>query len=174
MDLLEHSYNAYLRELVRRDELRRGIALPIGLSGALAGAWYSLARRFDWIGSTESFVVAFLMVLGLLTLISGAFFLVRSHVGYVYVYVPTAKEILAYSAELASYHGELSRTSSAVQNDTDEFLEREFANNAHENALNNNTKSKHLHNASVRLVASLGFLVAAGVIDLLVRMGVNI
>lgn len=173
MDLIEHSYDAYVRELSRRDELRRALALPIGLSVVLAGAWYSLLGRFDWLAVPEPFSIAFavLSAVGVLALIAGAHFLICSHVGYVYVYMPTAKEVIGYSDELVDYYQVGNRADLHVEADVVEFLTKEYAENAHENAMNNNTKSKHLHNASVRLVASLVFLAAAGVADLLARVG---
>jgi len=173
MDLIEHSYDAYVRELSRRDELRRALALPIGLSVVLAGAWYSLIGRFDWLAALEPLSIAFtvLSAVGVLALIAGACFLICSHVGYVYVYMPTAKEVLSYSDELVDYYQVGNRTDPQVEADVTEFLVKEYADNAHENAMNNNTKSKHLHNASIRLVASLVFLAAAGATDLLARVG---
>lgn len=174
MELLEHSYNAYLRELDRRDQLRRALALPMGLTVVLAGTWYSLVGRFAWLGAREELVLAFagLVALGLIVLAAGALFLVLSHVGYVYAYVPTATEILEYSDKLMDYYQVSTRDDAQVKADIDELLTTEFAQNAHENAMN--TKSKYLHNASVRLVASIGCLVAAGAVELFARVGEHV
>ena len=168
MDTLEYCKQSYHYELSRRNELRAALNLPIGLSVILSGAIYTLVVNYNWAESSNIFSYS----LGLSFLLSGVFLilvivrLVQSHVNYEYAYVPTPKEILDYREQLVEYYLKYGMTQDESQElseqNTQVYLEQELAKNAHHNAINNNMKSGHLHNASIYLVFSLVFVMIAG------------
>ena len=139
-------------------------------SVVLAGALYSLLNTFSWSPCIGVIGYSF----GLASLLTGIalilviVYLIRSHVNYEYAYVPTPKEILEYREKLFEYYQKTNEDVEAAEKeaerDTVGYLEREFARNAHHNALNNNKKSGYLHTASVFLVVSLIFTMLAGVL----------
>ena len=173
MEKFEYCKESYHYELSRRSDLRSALSLPICLTVILAGALYSLLSNYNWPSSLKIVDYSF----GLTCLLSGIslglviFNLIFCHINYEYAYVPTPKEILDYRDNLVvHYQKTLDENESADQEaerNTVQYLEKEFASNAHHNSLNNNEKSGYLHNASVFLVASLIFTMLAGLLVLI-------
>ena len=165
MDLLEHSKDAYERELARRDELRRAMDLPLGVCVVIAGALFSLFRIFDWLCSSAWIIWCFGIswALCFIGLIGSVVYLVRSHIGYEYAYVPTSKEIVKYYENLFVYYANV-KADGDVDQEVAGYLTGEYSNNAHHNALNNNSKSARLHAAHMCIVFSMIFLAISGAI----------
>ena len=170
METFEYCKESYLHELSRRNDLRSALNLPIGLAVVLAGALYSLLNSFSWsscigiIGYSFGFSSALSgIALGLVI-----FYLIRSHVNYEYAYVPTPKEILEYREKLLEHYRDTKEDLEGIEKEAEHntmiYLEKEFARNAHHNALNNNEKSGYLHTASIFLVGSLIFTMLAGIL----------
>lgn len=170
METFEYCKESYHQELSRRSDLRSALNLPIGLAVVLAGALYSLLNNFSWSSCIGILGYSF----GLASLLSGIalglviFCLIRSHVNYEYAYVPTPREILEYREKLLEYYrdanGDLGDVEKEAEHNTIMYLEKEFARDAHHNALNNNEKSGYLHTASIFLVVSLIFTMLSGLL----------
>lgn len=170
METFEYCKESYHHELSRRNDLRSALNLPIGLAVVLAGALYSLLNNFSWSSCVGFVAYSF----GLASLLSGIalilviIYLIRSHVNYEYAYVPTPKEILEYREKLFEHYRDTNEdvegAEKEAEHDTMGYLEKEFARNAHHNALNNNEKSGYLHTASIFLVVSLIFTMLAGLL----------
>jgi len=159
MDFLTHNQKEYIRELERRNELRRSLTLPIGLSILFGGAIYSLMAGFSWSDEPVLAVYAFVTasVPASVFWASAVLFLIKSHIGYEYAYMPTAKELEEYKEKLVDFYKEIAQEDISDQ-DVRDHLRKEYADNAHHNCLNNNTKAAELHKANVRFVGVLLFL----------------
>lgn len=168
MDFLTYSKEAYIGELERRDALRRVISLLMGLSIVFAGGLFSLFKNFHW-EPTSNWAPALFgisWVIGFIFLGVAVWYLIRSHIGYEYAYVPTPKEIREYHEKLTEYYAS-GAEEGCPDTDVEEYMAREYADNAHRNALNNNSKSSRLHRASLCLVGTLVFTGIAGLTLLL-------
>ena len=164
MELLELCKDEYQGELDRRNEIRRSLTLPIGLSVLFGGAIYSLLAGFPWAEVEMLTLKAFLTVSipGILFWAAAVIFLIRAHVGFSYGYVPTAKEIIEYKEALVLFYGDKGCEDQS-QSDVEAYLQSEFSNTAHHNFLNNNSKAAYLHEANRRLVV---VLIALGLMSL--------
>jgi len=168
MDIFQHSKDEYFCELDRRNELRKALSLPMGLSVIFAGGLFSVLKGFEWASVPICFALLF-GISSLLTALSlgvGIYFLVRSHVGYEYAYVPTAKEVRKYYDDLVQYYGAEGNNDRAGE-DVIEYLSQEYSENAHHNALKNNSKSAFLHRANLCIVLTLIFLALTGALLLI-------
>lgn len=165
MDFLSYSKEAYISELERRDSLRRALSLPMGLSIVFAGGLFSLFKHFNWeptlTWSETLFGISWIM--GFTFLMVAVWYLIRSHIGYEYAYVPTPKEIWEYYDKLTEYYAS-GTEEGCPDTDVNDYMAREYADNAHHNALNNNSKSSRLHRASLCLLGTLVFTGVAGLI----------
>ena len=168
MDMFAHSRREHLSELERRNELRRSLALPIGLAVLFGGGLYSLLSGFSWseVNTITLHAVLFATVPAVVLWVSAVTFVIRSHVGYRYAYIPTAREIFDYKLKLEQFY---SQTNKKDESDTDiqAHLLKEYSDNAHHNNMNNNTKSARLHEANIRLVGVLLFLGLMAIISLI-------
>lgn len=175
METFEYCKESYHHELSRRNDLRSAMNLPIGLAVVLAGVLYSLLNNFSWSSCIGIVGYSF----GLASVLSGMalglviFYLIRSHVNYEYAYVPTPKEILEYREKLLEHYRDTNEDVEGVENEAEHntmvYLEKEFAQNAHHNALNNNEKSGYLHTASIFLVVSLILTMLSGLLAIIAK-----
>lgn len=170
METFEYCKESYHHELSRKNDLRSALNLPIGLAVVLAGALFSLLNNYSWpsCAGVVSYSFGLACLLSAVSLGLVIYKLIRSHVNYEYAYVPTPKEILEYRGSLVEhYRNKTNNEEDAekeAEHDAVEYLAREFAKNAHHNAMNNNEKSGYLHEASIFLVASLIFTMLAGLL----------
>ena len=167
MDLLQHAKESYTHELERRNELRRALGLPVSIAVVFAGAQFSLFRAFPW-GLTESAIEIGFGVTwsaAVLSWIALVVFLIWGHVGHPYAYIATPKELRDYRNKLAE-HDDTSISDENINAELEQFLEAEYADNAHHNSIKNDKKSVFLHRANQALVVSLLFTVLSGSIVL--------
>jgi hypothetical protein len=167
MDLLEHSREEYRAELERRNELRRALSIPIGLSVVFAGAQFSLFRAFpsDSAGICVAGAFFVFWAMSLFSLVFVIVYLIRSHIGHDYAYIATPKEILEYREKLQDYYKERGGEDVSDQ-DIRVYLESEYAQNAHHNSLRNNTKAMNLHKANQGVVVTLVGIALSGIMVL--------
>lgn len=171
MNLLEHSKEAYSDELERRNELRRAIGLPVGLCVIFSGALFSLFRAFPWheVPVFYSGMFVLIWVIGVLGLAGAIAYLISCHVGYDYAYMATPKEVREYRKNLIEYYN-CSFNDKKLDDEIEEFLEKEYAENAHYNSQQNDKKSARLHRASQYLVVTLGVIALSGFFHLMVQV----
>jgi len=167
MDLLQHAKESYTHELERRNELRRALSVPVSIAVVFAGAQFSLFRAFPWEVSEWPMAIGFgvTWAVAVLSWIALVVFLIWGHVGYPYAYIATPKELRDYRNELAQ-HDETAICDEKINAELEQFLEVEYANNAHHNSIKNDKKSAFLHRANQALVVSLLFTAVSGSIVL--------
>lgn len=164
MELFELCKDEYHGELERRNEIRRSLTLPIGLSVLFGGATYSLLAGFPWNEVEIVTLKAFMAVSvpGMVFWTAAVVFLIRAHVGFSYGYVPTAKEINKYKEKLVVFYAD-GGCEDHSDSDIEAYLQTEFSNTAHHNFINNNSKAAYLHEANRRLIL---VLIALGLMSL--------
>ena len=117
MDFLSYSKEAYINELDRRDSLRKALSLPMGFSVVFAGGLFSLFKNFNWEQTLTlaSILFGFTWVIGFTLLVVAVCYLIRSHIGYEYAYVPTPKEIREYYDKLTEYLCHCNKNSNKIR-----------------------------------------------------------
>lgn len=170
MNIFEYSKEAYAAELARRSDLRTALGLPMGLSVVLAGAVFTLLGGFEW-SAVELWLATLFGIASGMAVVSlgfGIYYLIRSHVGYEYAYIPTAKEVAQYRQDLLEYYGDESDVSK-VDQEVEDYIAGECSENAHINSENNDRKSMYLHLANLALVSTLILVAICGALFLIAK-----
>ncbi len=154
----------YIFELQRRGDLTKSLSIPIGIVSIIASAIFVIITQLSKPLSSIEILEFCILLISIFLLIISVFLLFKSFYNYPYGYIPTAKEIEDWRGSLVKYYIEISKNDSGILADEDitKFLISKFAEHAHRNAINNDTRSTHLHNANLFIIASIIFLFMSG------------
>lgn len=170
MSTRDYYRDHYCLEVTRRGELTNGLSLPLGILSLLIAGLVVVAQAIrlplDGLATAQLVVMCVALAFVLLT----AYFLARSYYNYGYGYTPTAQEIKKYKEDLAAYYVAIGDSEAAARSKAEDealdHLDSEYAQHAHRNRINNNTKSSYLHKANGALIAAVVSTLAAGAIFL--------
>lgn len=172
MKNFEYCKESYLHEVSRANELRRSVNLPAGLTVILAGALFSLFKSYSFSATLGVFDFCIIVVgfTSAVCLLGAMLFMVIAHVNYEYAHVPTSKEIMEYKRQYVDYLKKVPGGRKKAEHIADlnvvKYLELQFADNAHINAMNNNSKSGYLHEVNIFLVSAVFSLLLTGLLVL--------
>ena len=114
-----------------------------------------------------------LVIIAAATLAIAIYFLSRSYWNFKYGYLPTPKQLLEWRDELVQHYSQYQPEK--AQAEIDEIVARQmlrdYAENAHINVVNNDTKSAFLHKANRFIVYSVTLALAVGVISVVDSFG---
>jgi len=157
----------YDHEASRRGDLTSALALPLGVVSALVGALIVIVKDLQWPPTGLSWIQPVAAGLAIGGCAVSALFLVRSYFNYTYRYVITPKELNTYRAGLVAYYvakgNSESAATDAAKKDTLAYLQERYAESAHENTVNNDKKSWHLHRANGAMIFAAGLAAVSAV-----------
>ena len=147
----------YLFELQRKNDLTNSLAIPIGIVSIIAGALFYIISQISYPFSSIEMLEVILFVISTFLLSTSIYLLIKSYFNYAYGYIPTAQQIEQWRSQLVRYYEDQNTDDAETHADKDVtvFLTSKFAEHAHHNTLNNDSKSTYLHNANLFIISSI-------------------
>lgn len=162
MDFYQFNKEHYFFEVNRRHQLTSALAIPIGVLTFLGGVLLVLAKDLESPFSMLATIQFILIVVSAILMSVTIYFLIRSYFNYSYGYIATPKELKEHFEALVIYYSNIGESKQSAEKELEEYINSEYAAHTHRNTQNNDTKSSYLHKANGFLIASLVFIILAG------------
>ena len=162
MDFHQFNKEHYFFEVNRRHQLTSALAIPTGVLSFLGGALLVIAKDLEApLGILEKIQLSLVVVSAILMSVT-IYFLIKSYFNYSYGYIATPKELKEHFEALVAYYSNNGGSRQDAEKELEEYINSEYAEHTHRNIQNNDTKSSYLHRANGFLIASLVFIILAG------------
>jgi len=152
---LEFYKERFYFELGRKDQLKNGVTLPLGLITLLLGSLEYFIVNSSKIPSSFIKILVGLLIIGMCCfLIHAGYLLWKSYYKHTYDYIPNCRNLEKYWLDLNEYYKEYPHLGNPEQN-FETFLIDEFINDADKNIELNNKRSNLLLKVNTKIIFAL-------------------
>lgn len=152
---LELYRERYYFELGRKDQLKNGVTLPLGLVTLLFGSLdYFLTVSFKIVNPNVKAISGLFIIIMFGSLLRAAYLLWKSYYKYTYAYIPSCKDLENYWTELNNYYQQypnLGDTSDIYKN----YLLNEIKKDTDENIDLNAKRTDYQHHVNTFIMIAL-------------------
>ncbi|MBW8003477.1 MAG: hypothetical protein FVQ80_15925 [Planctomycetes bacterium] len=160
MNLLDFFKEQYYYELDRKHQHLRLLNISLIIVGAIMGTVWLYLSSFEFSQGILTCSFVFALAIAIIGVLGAISFIIISHFDYEYRYLPGGSELLEWYNQLVGYYDKYPGAN-ALEHFEKELISR-FSYAAHINMMNNEKKSKSIHNANKFIIISIvGILICS-------------
>ncbi len=144
-----------------RNHLHSALQIPIALATLLGGAIAFLVQKFPYKDDTTTYIFVLIISLGIISLLTGIYYLIRSIKGVGYYRLPTPLKIKKHYDDLLKWRISKKDTQEDAERDLENFINLRLSEAVEKNANTNQNRAAYIYKSNTSFTYTLIILFIA-------------